>query len=454
MLFVVQSIFSRSVGKQHLVEVCVRRDTRVAAKRIGTGNDPKDLKPSASGLALIESVFFGAGAKPAVDIFHRQLGDDYQCSAYALADTGQSCHGVNIRPEDEVTYADFSPPPAWNPPYSLQRIRLGAKEKCHFSFHGGEEIFIPSCGDVFYNFFFSAGGSPPHRTVLKISPKEVGAVRINPQIPHHAWGVEGGSEGWLVLRHSTDSPSALVIDHNSLPTLIEKPGGRRQRDQRVSVFRPARRLITEDELRRPGTYVMIAWGISEAIRSARQKSSLSVSELAHMIGVDASSLSRLEDAKANVSIELLNKVCRALRIGIGDVVHSGSWTHDQCSVETKRSHHSTPALLISRSYHTMHLYFMRISPGPVRSTPTGHDAASSQMSSWILLEGRVLVELPGTMSKRSLLLDPGAALHFRGHETIQIKALRDARFAQIVHSHECHCVERTQSASVGSGSRN
>jgi ribosome-binding protein aMBF1 (putative translation factor) len=53
---------------------------------------------------------------------------------------------------------------------------------------------------------------------------------------------------------------------------------------------------------------MIARGISELIRDTRQKTGLTTTDLANQIEIDPSSLSRLEEAKANVSIEVLSRV--------------------------------------------------------------------------------------------------------------------------------------------------
>lgn len=419
--------------------------------RLGTTEHLSDSKAPTSGLAFVENLFFGAGAKPASEVLQRLLGADQRLSPYATSETGFPSRGLYIGPDDEISYTDFSPPPAWNATYSIQRIKLGSTEKQHFVFHSGEEIFIPISGDVFYHFFFSPGGRRPHRAVIKVSPNEGTIVRINPQIPHHAWSAGEASDGWLILRHSTDSPAALVMDedHSFLKLTGTKEWADQIIDQDFSGLRTSRQRFTVNELLRPGAYAMIAWGISDAIRSARQKSSLTVSQLAKVIGVDASSLSRLEDAKANVSIELLSKVCRALRIGIGERIGSGTWTHDQGVLEKMKSARSTPVLPGSRSPHDLHPYFLRIAPGAGRSIFSGREGDTKQMSSWILLRGRALVELPASMGKRSILLDAGNVLHFREHAPIQVKALQEVSFLQIFHSQQCQCLSRAQSAGAG-----
>src|SRR5215470_8825519 len=98
---------------------------------------------------------------------------------------------------------------------------------------------------------------------------------------------------------------------------------------------PVRRRVTANDLRKPGAYAMIAWGISELIRDTRQKTGLTTTDLARQVGIDPSSLSRLEEAKANVSIEMLAKVCRVLRIGMTERMESGSWIYQREKIKTK-----------------------------------------------------------------------------------------------------------------------
>jgi hypothetical protein len=63
----------------------------------------------------------------------------------------------------------------------------------------------------------------------------------------------------------------------------------------------------------------------------------------------------------------------------------------------------------------------------------------SQISSWILLKGRALVDLPQEMGGKSLIVDAGNVIHFREHGTVQLKAMLDATIVHIVHSRVCAC---------------
>ena len=87
-----------------------------------------------SGLALIENLYFRAGAEAAQGQLQRLLGADQALRAFALCDVGQPAVGMNTLPSDDIAYETFSPPVSWNSVYSVQRIRFGPKTKgngCH-----------------------------------------------------------------------------------------------------------------------------------------------------------------------------------------------------------------------------------------------------------------------------------------------------------------------------------
>ena len=93
----------------------------------------KSAQPS--GLALIESLYFGAGARAAQDQLQRLLGQDQSLRPFSLSDTGLPSVGMDIVPSDEISYQSFSPPAAWNATYSLPKVRFGAVEKQEYVFH-------------------------------------------------------------------------------------------------------------------------------------------------------------------------------------------------------------------------------------------------------------------------------------------------------------------------------
>ena len=406
----------------------------------------KSAQPS--GLALIESLYFGAGAKAAQDQLQRLLGPEQSVRPYALSDVGLPSMGMDIVPADDISYESFSPPPAWNAAYSLQRVHLGGSEKHEYVFHPGEELLIPIQGEVAYHFFWSPGGRMPERVLLIPSAQGGSVLRINPQIPHHAWAAGNRASAWLVLRHATNSPVALVIDQNSSSLALPRtsssiPTQIRDQESTSTSRAPVRRRVTADDLRKPGAYAMIAWGISELIRDTRQKTGLTTTDLANQIGIDPSSLSRLEEAKANVSIEMLSKVCRVLRIGMTERMDSGSWIYQREQIETRKAIAAESMLGPPPGPHTLHAYLSRLAEGEQRGIQTGYGDDPRQISSWILLKGRALVDLPAAMGAKSLIVDEGNVIHFREHGPVQVKALQSATIVHVVHSRVCGCRPRS-----------
>ena len=402
----------------------------------------KSAQPS--GLALIESLYFSVGAKAAQDHLQRLLGPDQSLRSFSLSDTGLPSVGMNIVPSDEISYQSFSPPAAWNAAYSLLKVRLGAVEKQEYIFHPGEELLIPVEGEVAYHFFWSPGGKIPERVLLTPQAREGSILRINPQIPHHAWAAKNEAMAWLVLRHATNSPVALVIDQDSSPLAMRRSSTSlaaqiKDRESTSTLRTPFRRRVTAADLRKPGAYAMIAWGISELIRDTRQKTGLTTTDLANQIGIDPSSLSRLEEAKANVSIEMLSRVCRALRIGMTERMDSGSWIYHREPIDTRKTITAEPMLSPPPGSHTLHAYLSRIGEGDQRALQTSVGDDPNQISSWILLKGRVLLDLPQEIGGKSLIVDAGNVIHFREHGRVQLRAMQDATIVHIVHSRVCAC---------------
>jgi transcriptional regulator with XRE-family HTH domain len=395
-----------------------------------------------SGLALIENLYFRAGREAAQGQLQRLLGADQSARSFALCDVGQPAVGMSTIPGDDISYESFNPPVSWNAVYSIQRVRLGPKSKTDYIFHPGEEILIPTQGEVAYHFFWSPGASPPERFVLNPPVGEGEVIRINPQIPHHAWSVRGEAVAWLILRHTMNSPVALVMDRSTTMWARTQPephssGKDLTYSSKGRTFR--RRRVTAASLRKPGAYAMIAWGISELIRDARLKAGLTPTDLARQIGIDPSSISRLEEAKANVSIEMLARVCSALRIGMAECMESGGWIYERDEMKPADWNHQQ----ISHSFNgtqCLHLSTLSLTKEENRTVSTCGSIESCPLSSWIVLGGRLLVDLPEDMGGKSMILDSSNVLHFKKCGEIGLHALQDSTIAQIRYSplSDCH----------------
>ena len=178
---------------------------------------------------------------------------------------------------------------------------------------------------------------------------------------------------------------------------------------------------------------MIAWGISELIRDARLKAGLTPTDLARQIGIDPSSISRLEEAKANVSIEMLARVCSALRIGMAECMESGGCIYEREEMKLADWNHqqiSHP----SNTTQCLHLSTLSLNKGENRTISTCGSTETSALSSWIVLGGRMLVDLPVDMGAKSMILDSSNVLHFKKCGEIGLHALQDSTIAQVRYS--------------------
>jgi hypothetical protein len=110
---------------------------------------------------------------------------------------------------------------------------------------------------------------------------------------------------------------------------------------------------------------------------------------------------------------------------------SGSWIYQREQIETRKGIAAESMLGSPPGPHTLHAYLSRLPEGEHRGIQTGHGDDPSQISSWILLKGRVLVDLPPAMGTKSLIVDEGNVIHFREHGPIQVKALQSATIVHI-----------------------
>jgi hypothetical protein len=87
----------------------------------------------------------------------------------------------------------------------------------------------------------------------------------------------------------------------------------------------------------------------------------------------------------------------------------------------------------------LHAYLSRIGESEQRALQTNVGDDPNQISSWIVLKGRALLDLPQEMGGKSHIVDAGNVIHFREHGWVQLKAMLDATIVHIVHSRVCTC---------------
>jgi transcriptional regulator with XRE-family HTH domain len=383
-----------------------------------------------SGMALLETIYFRTGAAAATEYLLRMLNPQGDPEPYFVAMAARVSGQVrtDLSFADQMQYINFNPPGFWNAPYSIDQVVYGDRPKEDFAFDAGEELVIPTKGELKHHFFWTPGGSVPTRIALN-PPTTVGSIlRINPQVPHNSWAASGEATAWVIRRHGGYGRNELSGDGLSM-----------------SAIRPPARHRTAVELSQPGRYAMVAWGISEMVRYARLRAGVSTTELAHHIGVDPSSLSRLEEAKANVSIEMLLKVCQALSIGIDQRIESGSWIWQRADFDQSQSSRGNSVLEAPPGTHALHPSAYQFSADETDVLDTAYDCASAGYSSWMVVKGRVIFELSESLGSNSLLLDKGSVVHFRKNGRLRVRALEDSSLMCIVFNATCQCAKKVVS---------
>jgi transcriptional regulator with XRE-family HTH domain len=410
---------------------------------------PTDASAHQSGLALIENIYFRSGVVTAQEQLKHLLGPNQFLRPYSISEQNEPHGDVGSASIAEVTWTNYNPPASWNAPYSILLVNFSRKgeHSDEYGFFLGEEIFVPIRGEMEFRFFWTPGGRPPERTLLVHSATERSIIRVNPQIPHYIRAREGKATAWLILRHATNSPVGIVMDQalDSLTTgqSLASPSLIADREPWSISGTVNRRTITEAELRKPGVYGLVAWGIAELIREAHQNTGRSTSDLAKQIGIDPSSLSRLEEAKTNVSIEMLAKVCRSLRTGMAECIDSGSWNYEAETMKAQRTMQAEAALWKPRGTHALHPHILLLARGEGTTVEVGYGHDTSQISSWIVVKGRVLLDFPQTWGGKTGIIDTGSVIHFREHGTLGVHALVDSTIVEMVHSQSCGCKSRS-----------
>jgi transcriptional regulator with XRE-family HTH domain len=401
-----------------------------------------------SGLALIEELYFGLGQQAAQSHLERLLGADSR--PFALSESGQASACIHLSPSDEVLPQDFSPPSHWNVSYSIQFAKLGNKEKDEYVFYPGEQLLIPVEGEIEYHFFWTPGGRAPDRALLAQPVNQNSILRVNPQVPHHAWALRGHATAWYVLRHATNSPAALVMNQESTSIIGHgSPEAARiglADVSGLSIRSSLNRRARADDLRKSGAYAMIVWGISGAVREARLRSGMTTTELAFRVGMDPSTLLRLEETKANVSIEMLLKVCRTLHISLADRLESGSWAYEKETMDLHSKVEHEPMLDAPIGDHALHPYLVRLAAHKELAAPATSDSDPEALASWIVLE--VLMDLPPKLGSRPVIVSAGSVIHFRECGVVRIQALTDSKLIHIINSTVCGCRDRMAVSSL------
>jgi transcriptional regulator with XRE-family HTH domain len=387
-----------------------------------------DRRKKARSIGWLSEIYFRDG-REAAQIALEAISPGELFQNYRVVRKGEPALRTAAEQQDRIRYQTFAPP-LWAWPYSILRVRFDPAEKDRFMHHGGEEILLPIEGSIAYHFFCSDGSGAPKRTLLP-EPLEPGSViRIDPQIPHHAWAAgEELAVAWMVIRGLT---------HNTAGTYLDMP-----RDVSMEVQSP-RRQLTADELGLSERYALIAWGISENIRIARLGAGLTIRKLAAACEIDPAQLSRIENGSAasNASLEVLLRIARCLGLEIQQLLSAEFIDQNNpFKVETLdqsgSSGRGSPLLCLPQQ-HFIHLHHWNVPEGETARLEQRRGDAAAQRS-WIVLHGEAIFELADPIAGTTKeLVDHDSVIHIRNDASLEaIHALQELELLQVTYSARC-----------------
>ncbi len=385
--------------------------------------------PKQPSLSWLEELYFAEGHEAANEAFQRLLPDADLRSYYVQRPgQGQLVQRTDIQSADNVAYKSFNAPSLWNIPYSVLRMRPDHTPRSDFIYHGGEELLVPITGRIQYHFFCNADAKQPE---CKIAESLVGPgsmIRINSQLPHHAWAVdESGAEAWMILRHLSSADASVRVNFDW--TGIDSHS--------------APRALKAEDLAQPGRYALISWGLAEKIRLYREQANLRVVQVANGCGINPAQLSRIENAEIDVPIDILIRISKFLRIGIDDLIAPVPWQYQMFDLPPAEDKLGNPLHLLMDKPpgfdHYLHPSWRSLPAGIAVEIHERNWSKAGAVASWIVLSGRVIVSLKGSLENSLELLEEGSVIHFRRASPVRIQALESSEILQIVYSATCSC---------------
>ncbi len=389
---------------------------------------PPDRRKKARSIGWLAEIYFRDG-RAAAQAALEAISPGDLLQNYRVVRKGEHALRTTAEQQDRIRYQTFAPP-LWAWPYSILRVRFDPAEKDRFMHHGGEEILLPIEGSIAYHFFCSSGSGAPTRTLLPEPVEPDSVIRIDPQVPHHAWAAgEEPAVAWMVIRD---------LAHTTASTHLDLP-----RDVNLEAH-SQRRQLTADELEQSERYALIAWGISENIRIGRLGAGLTIRQLAAACEIDPAQLSRIENGSAasNVSLEVLLRIARCLGLEIQQLLSAEFIDqHNPFKVETldqARSPGRERPLLCIPQQHFIHLDYWNVPEGQTaRLEERGEDAGAQR--SWIVLNGEAIFELADPIAGTTKeLVDHDSVLHVRNDASLEaVHALQELELLQVTYSARC-----------------
>jgi transcriptional regulator with XRE-family HTH domain len=430
--------------------------------------DSKSMSPSPKAgdgvlatLSDLVNTAWTQGPEEAGNALNRYLAPEARSDSYYevppvdTADSSTSATRLDVD-EDGFAYWHYGPRNSWEPPYVVVKVRV-SREKPDvinkFMTHAGEELLTPTLGSIVYSFFWHGTGTHAKKQVgpqrWDRRPVMVGQLcRINPQIPHHNYSVEGVAEAWMVLRPISGSGTSVVLRTHKREDGTSVKKKRRKQEEGGSTDHVRNREVPADNLKDPGIYGLVASGLWEKFRLYRSRCGLTLAELAQRCELDMYYLSKLEGiarrestaTKAPVSFALKNleRIAEVLDVTLEDIASSWSWTDRVKNLQKLDANELSPAS------HFLHPTYLQLKKGSASVVIKPPSSGIDNMCSWIVLSGQVAVtvtpEGPGTAKSVEFMLGEGRVLHVRHNPTVEIASpFRDASLLQIQYSSVCSC---------------
>jgi transcriptional regulator with XRE-family HTH domain len=389
------------------------------------------ILPKQPSISWLEEIYFTEGYEAAYEAFHRLLPDaDLRSYYLQRPGQGQLAQRTDIQSAENVAYRSFNTPALWNVPYSVLRMHLDHIPKNDFVYHGGEELLVPISGRIQYHFFCNNDGEKAEPKIIEniISPGSI--IRINSQLPHHAWALdEGGAEAWMILRHLGSAEASIRVNYEWTGMDLHS----------------APRSLRANDLMEPGRYGLISWGLAEKIRLNREQANLRVSQVANACGIDAGLLSKIEGAEIDAPIDTLIRIAHFLRMGIDNLIAPFPWQYKIFNMpKVNEKSGDGIQMLVAKPQGDDH--FLHPS---WRFIPAGHSLDIEDLSgfqagtvaSWIILAGRLIVSIKGSIENSLELLEEGSVIHFRQSSPYRVQALESSQIVQVIYSTHCSCMD-------------
>lgn len=329
-------------------------------------------------------------------------------------------HPLRLRRGSGFEYQSFGPPPWFEAPYAVLRVR--AKERNEeFMTHGGEEVLLPlqDSPQLEYEFYWPSGSKPPWKQerVISVGPGEF--IRVNSTLLHRNRRISKSGEvnAWIILRPESFSPAALTFRIRNTAT-----GGPKRNFDEGDLEKWLTKTENSKEYA-PAKFLLLESGLLEKIRNRRARGDLSEKELSTISGLNRLFTARLEGFKLrNVSIESLFKLSKQLDVDLRDAIRSLRWAYDMQALSLLATTKENPISCLKapphNSPHRLHPALLRLAKG--QSWTCELTRSSGEIASVIVLRGSLVAVIEGP---KTMTVSAGHVLHLRRHERAVLGAL-------------------------------